>query len=408
MSPQTPKNHILSDLNVLDLSRVLAGPTCTRLLAEMGANVVKVEAAPNGDMTRNFSKFRADRSLYFVQQNRGKKGLCLNFRDPRGLALLTELVPHFDVVVENFRPGTLDAMGLGYERLKMLKPDIILASISALGQEGELAEKSGYDYIAQAYSGVTSMIGEPDDAPYIPQVGFGDISTGVHAALAIVSAIHYRQRTGEGQHVDTSLLDVYYNYHEINVHTYAASDGAIAPTRAGRHMTYACPAGVFRTREGCVVILALGNHWKDLCLAMEREDLIEHPDWATDNKRLERLDEVTKLIEDWLTEFASTAAAVTHLERFDVPVAPVLSVADTVDHPLFRESGTVRTVEDPLHGELDIPGVPIRFSGFPEPLTLVAPTLGQHNEVVLKEYLGRSADEIQALRDDGVLVEREI
>ena len=181
-------DHLLSDLRVLDLTRALAGPSCTRMLVEMGAEVIKVEPAPGGDMVRGISVFRNDRSLYYVQQNRGKKSLCVNLRNPQGLALLTELIPQVDVVVENFKPGVIANMGLGYERLKELKSDIILCSISALGQSGPLANTPGYDYIAQAYSGVTSMIGEPDDAPYIPLVGLGDVSTGVHAALAIVSA----------------------------------------------------------------------------------------------------------------------------------------------------------------------------------------------------------------------------
>ncbi len=234
-------DHVLSDLRVLDFTRALAGPSCTRMLAEMGAEVIKVEPAPIGELARRLSNYRNNRSLYYIQQNLGKKSLCANLRDPRGLALVTELIPKVDVVVENFKPGVIAEMGLGYERLKEMKSDIILCSISALGQSGPLANKPGYDYIAQAYSGVTSMIGEPNDAPYIPLVGMGDVSTGVHAALAIVSALRYRDRTGEGQHLDIALLDVYYHYHEVNVHTYSGSGETIQPTRAGRHMTYVCP-----------------------------------------------------------------------------------------------------------------------------------------------------------------------
>ena len=175
-------DHVLSDLRVLDLTRALAGPSCTRMLAEMGAEVIKVEPAPSGELARRLSNYRNNRSLYYVQQNLGKKSLCVNLRDPRSLALITELVPKVDVVVENFKPGVIAEMGLGYERLQEMKSDIILCSISALGQSGPLATKPGYDYIAQAYSGVTSMIGEANDAPYIPLVGMGDVSTGAHAA----------------------------------------------------------------------------------------------------------------------------------------------------------------------------------------------------------------------------------
>jgi len=401
-------DHVLSDLRVLDLTRALAGPSCTRMLAEMGAEVIKVEPAPNGELARRLSVFRNNRSLYYIQQNLGKKSLCVNLRDPRGLALVTELVAKVDVVVENFKPGVIAEMGLGYERLCELRPGIILCSISALGQSGPLASKPGYDYIAQAYSGVTSMIGEPDDAPYIPLVGMGDVSTGVHAALAIVSALRYRDRTGEGQHLDIALLDVYYHYHEVNVHTYSGTGGAVQPTRAGRHMTYVCPAGVFRGKGGYLVIMSFLHHWKDLCQAMERPELADDPLYSNDQVRLQRRAEVVKLIEDWLQTFPDVASVVTHLEKFQVPVAPVLSIAETVKHPHHRARGTVRTVHDRLHGALEMPGMPLKFSRFPQDLPLEAATLGQHNEEVLTTHLGRSAEDVRRLREAGVLVEKEM
>jgi crotonobetainyl-CoA:carnitine CoA-transferase CaiB-like acyl-CoA transferase len=401
-------DHVLSGLRVLDLTRALAGPSCTRMLAEMGSEVIKVEPAPSGDLVRRISNYRNNRSLYYIQQNLGKKSLCVNLRDPRGMALLIGLIPQVDVVVENFKPGVIAEMGLGYERLKQMKPDIILCSISALGQSGPLAAKPGYDYIAQAYSGVTSMIGEPDDAPYIPLVGMGDVSGGVHAALAIVSALRYRDRTGEGQHLDIALLDVYYHYHEVNVHTYSGSGGTIQPTRAGRHMTYVCPGGVFRGRGGYMVIMAFLHHWKDLCQAIGRSELADDPNYSTDQARLQRRVEVIKIIEDWLQTFPDVASAVAHLEKFQVPVAPVLSIAETVNHPHHRGRGTVRTVHDRLHGDFDMPGMPLKFSRFPTDLPLEAATLGQHNEEIVTNYLGHSAADVQRLREAGVLVEKEI
>lgn len=405
--PETPE-HVLSDLRALDLTRVLAGPTCTRMLAEMGADVVKVEPAPGGDLARSISVYRNERSLYYVQQNLGKKSLCVNLRDPRGLALVAALVPLVDVVVENFRPGVMAHMGLDYERLRELKPDIVLCSISALGQSGPLAQVPGYDYIAQAYSGVTSMIGDPDDSPYIPHVAMGDISTGVHGALAILAALRHRDRTGRGQQLDVSLLDVYYHYHEANVHTYSGTNGEVEPTRTGRHMNYVCPAGVFRVKGGALVIMAFLHHWPDLCRAMEREELAGDPRYVDDAARLGRLDEVVELIENWLGKFPDRDSAVEYLERFGVPVAPVLSVAETVGHPHHRLRGTVRTIHDPLHGDVDIPGMPLKFSEFPVDLPLQAATLGQHNEEVLTGWLGRSSGEVRRLREEGVLLERPI
>lgn len=398
--------HVLTGLRVLDFTRALAGPTCTRMLAEMGAEIIKVEPAPKGDMSRAASVYNK-RSLFFVQHNRGKKSLCVNLRDARGMALVAELVRHVDVVVENFKPGVMADMGLSYDRLRELKSDIILCSISALGQTGPLAHKPGYDYIAQAYAGVTSMIGDEDEPPYIPLVGLGDVNTGVHGALAVLAALRHRDRTGRGQHLDVALLDVYYHFHEINVHQVRASGGKIKPTRVGRHMTYLCPGGVFRAAAGHVVIMGFFHHWPDLCRAMERLDLIEDPLYSTDLARLERREEVVKLIEEWLQRFPDVTSAVAHLERFDVPVAPVLSVAETLDHPHLRARGTVRTIRDAVYGgEIDVPGFPLKFSDFPEELPLTAPTLGQHNRDILTTYLKKTPEDVDRLCAEGVLVER--
>ena len=398
-------DHALSGIRVLDLSRALAGPSCTRMLAEMGAEVIKVESAPSGDMVRGMSKLRNERSLYYIQQNRGKKSVCVNLRDPRGMALVTGLVPKVDVVVENFKPGTMAEMGLGYERLREMRNDIILCSISALGQSGPLSQLPGYDFIAQAYSGVTSMIGEAGGTPYIPLVAVGDVNTGVHGALAIMAALRYRDRTGKGQHLDVGLLDVYYHCHEVSVHQYSGSNGQLKPSRQGPHLNYVAPAGVFKANGGWVVIMAFLHHWKDLCKAMERPDLVTDPDFATDPARLAHRADLIKMIEDWLATFPDRDSAVEHMHKYGVPAAPVLSIEETVNHPHLRARGTVRTIEDPIAGKFDIPGMPLKFSAFPEALPLEAATLGQHNGEVLSDLLGRSDQEIEELRKAGVLVE---
>jgi crotonobetainyl-CoA:carnitine CoA-transferase CaiB-like acyl-CoA transferase len=398
--------HVLTGIRVLDLSRALAGPSCTRMLAEMGAEVIKVEPAPNGDFVRGLSKLRGnDRSLYYIQQNLGKKSVCLNMRDPRSLAIITALVPKVDVVVENFKPGTIKEMGLGYERLREMRRDIILCSISALGQSGPLATLPGYDFIAQAYSGVTSMIGEAGGTPYIPLVAVGDVNTGVHGALAILAALRYRDRTGKGQHLDVGLLDVYYHCHEVSVHQFSGSNGKMKPSRQGPHLNYVAPAGVFKATGGWIVVMAFLHHWKDLCKAMGRPELVDDPKFGTDTGRLANRDETIKLIEDWLATFPDRDSAVAHMQSNAVPCAPVLSIEETVSHPHLRARGTVRTVEDRFVGKFEIPGFPLRFSEFPENLPLEAATLGQHNAEVLHDLLGRSDREIEELRTAKVLVE---
>ncbi len=395
--------HLLTGFRVLDLTRALAGPTCTRMFAELGAEVIKVEAAPDGDMVRTMSKIRNERSLYLIQQNLNKKSLCVDFRKPEGMALIRELVPHCDVVVENYRPGVMKKMDLAYEDLRQLRDDIILCSISALGQSGPLSGKPGYDYIAQAYSGVTSMIGEKDEAPYIPLIAAGDISTGVTAAFGIAAALLNRSRTGEGQHLDIALLDCYYHYHEVNVHQYSGSNGEIKPSRCGRHLTYVCPAGVFKATKGHIILIAFLHHWADLCAAMGRPDLIEEEAFATDAARLERVSEVVALIEAWLATFADVASAIELLESHGVPCAPILSVEETVTHPHFVARGTVRTIKDPIAGEFQIPGMPVKTSGYPAENDYVAPCLGEHNGDVLKGILGKSDADVEALTRAGVL-----
>ena len=398
------KQHMLSGYRVLDLTRAVAGPTCTRMFAEMGADVIKVESAPDGDMSRAVSRLRNDRSLYTIQQCLNKRSVCLDLRNPASIALLRELVPHCDIVVENFKPGVISHMGLSYEILKSLRKDIILCSISALGQTGPLADKPGYDYIAQAYSGVTSMIGDPDALPAIPLAAVGDVSTGVTAAFAIAAALLDRHRTGEGQHLDIALLDCYYHYHEVNVHRYSGTAGAIQPTRGGSHMNYVCPAGIFQARDGGVMIIGFLHHWRDLCQVMGRTDLITAPGWDTDTARLARQTEVVALIDTWLATLPGVTHAIAVLEQGGVPCAPILTVAETVNHPHLIARGTVRTVHDPIAGEFQIPGHPIHSNRYTanDP-TLVAPMLGEHNREVLMALLGKQASEVDKLEADGVL-----
>jgi CoA:oxalate CoA-transferase len=402
-----PMEHVLTGLRVLDLSRALAGPTCSRMFAEMGAEVIKVEAAPDGDMTRRMSNIRNERSLYYIQQNLGKKSLCLNLRDPRGMAIIAALVPKVDVVVENFKPGTLAAMGLGYERLCEMRKDIILCSISALGQTGPLSALPGYDMIAQGYSGVTSMIGEAGGTPYIPLVGLGDVSTGVHGALAVLAALRYRDRTGRGQHLDIGLLDVYYHCHEVSIHQFSGSNGQMKPSRQGPHLNYLCPAGVFKVNGGWVVIMSFLHHWKDLCTAMNRPDLVNDEKLGTDAGRLANRADVIKLLEDWLATFPDRDSAIAKMHQHQVPAAPVLSIEETVNHPHLKARGTVRTIDDRIAGKFQIPGMPLKFSEFPEDLPLEAPTLGEHNGDILRELLGRSDQEIEELRAAKVLLQGE-
>ena len=289
--------HVLDGYRVLDFSQVLAGPTLTRLMAEMGAEVIKVEIPPTGDFGRLLPHVVDGRSAYFVQQNRGKKSLCVNPKEPEGLALLKDLVKDVDVLVENYSPGTIARMGLGWEVVHDLNPRLVMCSISALGQTGPLSDLAGYDYIAQAYAGITHMIGEPEGSPYFPMVGLGDVSTGVHGLAAVACALLYRERTGRGQHLDIALLDSYFHCHDTTVVSYSASGGEIQPKRSGRHHFSMCPIGLFKGHDRYMFILALDHQWPALCQALGRPELATDPRFENNAARVAHLDEVIALIE---------------------------------------------------------------------------------------------------------------
>ncbi len=395
--------QMLSGYRLLDLTRAVAGPTCTRMFAEMGAEVIKIEPSPDGDMSRNISKLRNERSLYFVQQSLNKKSLCVDLRSPEGIALVKDLVPHCDVVVENFKPGVIANMGLGYDALCELKQDIILCSISSLGQTGPLSSKPGYDFIAQAYAGITSMIGEPDGPPSLPLCAVGDVSTGVTAAFAVAAALLDRHKTGKGQMLDVSILDCYYHYHEVNVHQASGSDGAIIPNRNGSHFSYICPAGVYKATGGYIVLAAFLHHWPDFCAAMNRRDLVADEAWSSDAARLENIDEVIAIVEAWMQTFPDVDSVIQLLDSHNVPCAPVLSVNDTLTHPHLVKRGTVRSINDRIGGEYQIPGHPVKSSRYPAENDYAAPLLGEHNREILRDVLGKKDAEIDSLAASGVV-----
>lgn len=399
-----PQTHVLDGYKVLDFTQFIAGPTVTRMLGQMGAEVIKVEIAPAGDRTRVLPLMRDGRSGYFIQQNLAKRSLCIDVKNPEGLAIVKELVPKFDVVVENFAPGVIARMGLSYEVVHALNPRAVMCSVSTFGQKGPLAHLPGYDFIAQAYSGITSMIGEKDGPPYFPTAALGDVSTGVHGALAVVSALLYRERSGEGQHLDVALLDSYFHCHHTAIEMYSLSGGKIKPRRSGHHISYGAPCGMFKGHERYLIIVAGVDHqWHQLCDAMARQDLKTDERFSTNERRLKNLAELVQMIEGWIASMPSDEAAIARLAEYRVPVAPVLSPDEAMALPHLRERGTVTTVNDPILGEIELPGFPLRFSSFPDPAGGGAPLLGEHNAEVLGRYLGYSRERIEELERTGIL-----
>jgi CoA:oxalate CoA-transferase len=388
---------MLNGIRVVDFTQYLAGPTVTRLMAEMGADVVKVEQAPGGDPSRLLPLRIGERSIYFIQQNRGKKSLCVDFQKPEGAALLVDLAAGADVVVENYGPGVLEKRGISYESLSKRNPRLVMASISAFGRTGPLAHKVGFDLIAQEFSGLMSMTGAPDGPPMWVGAGIGDVQSGVHAFGAIGYALFHRERTGRGQHIDVSMVDALYHCHEGNVEAFANSGGAVVPNRHGAVHAWVGPMGVYKAAQGWIVILVLERQWESFCRALGQPALATDPRFTTGALRGENRADLTAIIERWLASQKTDEAALAIFEQHRVAAAPVLSVKDTVSHPYFTARDMVRRVPDPVLGEVTIPGFPFKFGAIPELPDLRAPLLGQHNAEVLHERLGMDERRIAVL-----------
>jgi crotonobetainyl-CoA:carnitine CoA-transferase CaiB-like acyl-CoA transferase len=404
------KHPMLTGYRVLDITQFVAGPTCTRILAEMGADVIKVELAPFGDRSR-FQGIKpqehksSSQSTYFFQHNHSKRSLALQLKHPRARELVKAMIPKIDVLVENFAPGVMARAGLTYEELSKLNPRLIMCSISLAGQNGPLSQQPGYDYIAAAYAGVTDQIGEPEGEPAQLTIAVGDVSTGVAAAMAIGFALLHRERTGEGQYIDSSLLDTYFHMHEVNVPRVALRGETFVPKRTGSQHPDGGPTGLFRCGDGRYInITALPHQWEQLVAALEMPELLEDPRFKDARARRDNNADLKVTIERWLAGFPDHKEAVAALEKHRVPCAPVLTLNEAVAHPHLRARETVRRVRDPLLGAFDIPGMPARFSRWSFERDLGADLLGEHNEDVLHELTSLSGPDIAALYEEGVLV----
>jgi len=394
---------MLSGCRVLDFTQYLAGPTVTRLMAEMGADIIKVEIAPMGDPARLLPTIKAGRSGYFVQQNRGKKSLCLDFQKPEALDILRALAAKVDVVVENYGPGVLQKRGLDYESLKEINPRLIMASLSAFGRKSPLAHKTGYDMIAQAFSGLMHMTGEPDGAPTFVGIGIADVGTGVHTFAALGYALYNREKTGVGQHIDIAMIDALYHMHDFGLQSYSLSGGEFIPKRMGKYHNQICPCGIYKAPQGWIFLLVLDRQWASMVNAMGKPELLHDPRFATATARVTNRDLLNSIVQEWFLSCASDEAALAVLEQHRLACAPVLSVVDTLTHPYFQARNMVRTVSDPILGEVTIPGFPLKFSAYPELPDLQAPLLGQHGVQVLQEYLNYADTEIARLQQSGTL-----
>ena len=374
------------------------------MLAELGAEIIKVEFSPTGDPTRFMPFVRGGRSTYFVQQNLGKKSVCLNVKSDQGLKILKDLIRECDVFIENGAPGVIGRLGLDYETVKKINPRVIMCSISAYGQVGPLANAPGFDWCGGAYAGTISMIGERDGSPMPPQLAVGDVSAGMLACSGILAALIQRDRVGEGQFVDVSLLDAWFFLHDGAPASASVEGGnRNSPTRNGCHVERFAPMGVFKgSSRYFVIMVSTDFHFDRLCDAMRRPELGKDVRFATAQARLDNAKPLQEIIETWL----GTVSEVVAQQAFDehrVPAAPVLSVTEACAHPHLRERGTVIGINDPILGTFDVPGFPIRMSAASSLADLRAPFLGEHNGAILHEVLGYSEGDIEQLQRDDVL-----
>ncbi len=390
----------LEDLRIIDLTRALAGPFCTLLLADLGARVIKVENPDGGDDTRGWGPpFIAGESAYFLGVNRNKESLTLSLKDERGRAILLRLLARADVLVENFRPGIMDRFGLSYRDLRERYPRLIYAAISGFGQDGPYRERAAYDLILQGIGGVMGITGEEGGPPVKVGVAVADICAGMYAAYGILAALRVRERTGRGQLVDVALLDG-----QVSWLTYAAGIYFATgqnPGRLGSAHPTIVPYQAFRTADGYLNV-AVGSEaiWRRFCDAVA-PDLADDPRYATNRDRVAHRQDLIQRLEGLFAP-GTTEQWTKHLDAAGVPNGPILTVAEVFNDPQVQHRQMVVELDHPTAGRVKQVGLPIKLSETPGAVRSAPPTLGQHTDAILRE-LGMNPQEVATLRQDGVV-----
>jgi CoA:oxalate CoA-transferase len=392
--------RLLDGLIVLDLTRVLAGPFCTMVLSDLGARVIKIEP-PGGDEARQFGPFVEGHSVYFANVNRGKESVVLDLKTPEGQRLARLLSSRADVLIENFRPGSLTRLGLGYHDIKDQNPRLVYASLSGFGQTGPYRDRGAYDIVIQAMSGLMGITGFAGGPPTRVGVSVGDITPALFAAIGILSALHQRSTSGRGCYLDIGMFDAAVAIVENAMGRYSVTGQNPEPI-GNRHPTIA-PFSSFETADGYVVIAA-GNDglFARLCAVVGRPDLAGDDRFATNDARTRNVDALTESLGEVL-KWKSSADWLSDLERAGVPAGRVNHLSDLVadEHLLARRM--IASIEHPGIGDLLSPGTPIKASGFSDDVSRPSPLLGQDSETVLRELVGLSSAEIRSLFDQGVV-----
>jgi crotonobetainyl-CoA:carnitine CoA-transferase CaiB-like acyl-CoA transferase len=391
----------LDGIKVVDLTRVLAGPFATQSLGDLGAEILKIEPPGRGDETRHFPPFLGGESHYFLGVNRNKKSLVIDLQREEGKEILRRLVATADILVENYRPGVMDRLGLGYAALAEINPRLIYCAISGFGLSGPLRDKPSFDIVTQALSGALSINGERGHMPVKLGIPLGDMVGGVFGPMAILAALHERTRTGKGRLIDISLYDGL-----IGMLGYFAQLAFITgndPPPMGSSHPNIVPYGSFPASDGSIIIAVLSeSFWGKLCEALERPDLAADPRFANPTGRRDHRDELDQTIAE-ITRTRSVAEWEKRLAEADVPHAPVLGVTAALAHPHAQARDMVVTADHAAIGPIRVVGRPVKFPGAAQPPITAPPSFGQHTAAVLRDDLGYSTAEIERLRDIGVI-----
>jgi formyl-CoA transferase len=402
MNSDSRSKGALYGIRVLDLSRVLAGPFCTLLLGDMGAEIIKIEVPGQGDDSRQYPPFVGSESAYFMNLNRNKKSLVLNLKDERARELFLNLAQRSDVVLENFRPGTMEKLGIGYETLKRYNPDIIYSCISGFGQSGPYKDLPGYDIIGQAMGGIMSVTGWPDSPPTRTGTAIADVLGGLCACIGILTSLLAKRNGKPGQKVDISLVDSVVSAMETIIQIYLVENRI--PQMTGNRYEFIYPYDTFRAKNGWVII-AVGNNklWEVFCNAINRNDLLADATLKDNYDRVKKHVEVKHIVEAW-TESRDVKEIVDFFIAKQIPCAPLYNVKDVVEDPhIAGARRMIRSVEHPIAGVTKLVGSPINLSETPAEIYSPAPLLGEHTDEVLKDVLNYSDSQIALLRDDKVI-----
>jgi crotonobetainyl-CoA:carnitine CoA-transferase CaiB-like acyl-CoA transferase len=393
---QTKPAGALTGIRVLEFSALIAGPSAARALADHGAEVIKIERFPAGDASRTISPISPMRSAMYIQHNGGKHGLCVDLTKPEGLEIARDLVRKSDVVIEAFTPGVMEKLGLGYDQLKALNPKVILCSISGFGQSGPNAHRPGYAHIAHSMAGwlaIQSMYRDPPEAPRGPGIAIADVITGMTAFAAILTALYRRERTGQGEQIDVALFDSLFSANDESLQR-CLIDGVAKPAYHPVH----------KTKDGYVTA-NIGpdfRAWQNICAAMGRLDLLQDPRFASLDAVRSNSEAATQFLKDWLA-LQTSEQADQLLSAHHVVVGVVKTMEEAVRQPQVLARGLIRSIEDPSLGPIDVINPAPKFTNASAEVRGPAPTLGQHNESVLRGVLGYDDERMAALRISGVL-----